>query len=165
MQPTPGRDEERYRFGSFVLEVTGRELRRGEALVPLPGKAFDLLLTLVRGAGQVVTKSQLMAALWADTVVEESNLTQTVFVLRKALGEDTGQTGFIRTVPRRGYEFIGNVNRETVDGKSFESLPIPQSHVPRFWPALTVLLMVGLGAVGFILFRKPPADARVVRSA
>ena len=105
------RYSECYRFGPFVLEENERELRRGGALVPLPGKAFDLLLILVRGAGRTVTKSELMTALWADTVVEESNLTQTVFVLRKALGEDT-EEAYIRTVPRHGYRLTLAVSVE-----------------------------------------------------
>jgi DNA-binding winged helix-turn-helix (wHTH) protein len=76
-------DWECYRFGPFVHEVKERALRRGSEAVPLSDKAFDLLLTLVRDAGQTVSKSQLMTTLWPDTVVEESNLTQTIFVLRK----------------------------------------------------------------------------------
>jgi DNA-binding winged helix-turn-helix (wHTH) protein len=105
---------EMYRFGPFLIEANARELYRGEALVPLTSKAFDLLLTLVRGVGRTVTKSELMAALWPDTAVEESNLTQTVFVLRKALGEDSEETGYIRTVPRQGYRFVAPV---IVDGR------------------------------------------------
>ena len=106
------RDAERYRFGPFLLDVDERELRRGDAQIPLPGKAFELLLTLVREAGRTVTKPQLMAALWPETAVEESNLTQTVFVLRKALGEDTEEAGLIRTVPRHGYKFVLPVSAE-----------------------------------------------------
>lgn len=80
----------------------------------MTSKAFDLLLALVRGAGRTVTKSELMAALWQDTAVEKSNLTQTVFVLRKALGEDSEETGYIRTMPRQGYRFVAPV---MVDGR------------------------------------------------
>src|ERR1700730_17568087 len=96
---------ERYRFGSFELSVSERELRRGDELIPLTGKTFDLLLALVRGAGRTLTKSELMAALWPDTVVDESNLTQTIFLLRKALGNGADESGYILTVPRRGYKF------------------------------------------------------------
>ncbi|HSP68784.1 MAG TPA: transcriptional regulator, partial [Bryobacteraceae bacterium] len=99
-------DSESYRFGPFLLEANQRKLCRGDAVVPLTDKAFDLLLTLVRGAGRTVTKPELMAALWPDTVVEDSNLTQTVFVVRKALGEDTDETVYIRTVRRQGYRFV-----------------------------------------------------------
>ena len=60
------RKSECYRFGPFQLDAIERELRRGDTVVTLPGKAFDLLLVLVRGAGQTVTKSQLMSALWPD---------------------------------------------------------------------------------------------------
>ena len=108
-------DRECYRFGPFALEVKERELRRGDEVVPLSGKAFDLLLTLVRDAGQTVTKSQLMTSLWPDTAVEEGNLTQTVFVLRKALGEDAA---YIRTLPRQGYRFIAPVSVEGVPAEA-----------------------------------------------
>jgi DNA-binding winged helix-turn-helix (wHTH) protein len=93
---------ERYRFGPFLLDVTEAILRRGDTVVPLTVKGFDLLVVLIRGAGRTITKTELMAALWPDTAVEEGNLTQTVFVLRKALGEDPAGITYIRTLPRPG---------------------------------------------------------------
>ena len=100
---------ERYKFGPFEIDGVERALRRDGEPVPLAAKAFDLLLILVRGAGQTLTKPELMTALWPDTIVEESNLTQTIFVLRKVLGEDVEGCGYILTVPRRGYKFVAPV--------------------------------------------------------
>lgn len=91
------------RFGPFELDRAARTLRRDGGLVPLPPKAFDLLVVLLESHGAVVDKSTLMQRLWPDTFVEEGNLPVTVFALRKALGEPADQ--YIRTVPRRGYCF------------------------------------------------------------
>jgi len=158
------RDAERYRFGPFVLDIDERELRRGDTPVPLPGKAFDLLLTLVGAAGRTVTKAELMSALWPDTTVEESNLTQTVFVLRKAIGEDTDEAGYIRTVPRYGYKFVLPVAAER-NGTASSPSGSPKS----FW--LGAILMgaavLGVLAVTGALFyyraQRPSVDLAAYR--
>jgi len=161
------RDSERYGFGPFQLDVNEGKLRRGDAVVPLTGKAFDLLVALVRGAGQTITKTELMAALWPDTTVEESNLTQTVFVLRKALGEDpegstrkaVGENGdasdYILTVPRRGYKFVSNVSRQGPGGNDLSYTSAPGSRGRWLWP--TIAGVAGLAALGFgLLWMRQP---------
>jgi DNA-binding winged helix-turn-helix (wHTH) protein len=65
-----------YRFGAFSLDAQGRVLMKGEEAVPLTPKTFDVLLLLVQNAGGTVTKDELMKAVWRDSFVEESNLTQ-----------------------------------------------------------------------------------------
>ena len=96
-------------FGSFRVNPEERALFRGDELIPLTPKAFDLLLVLVERSGQVVTKDDLMRLLWPDTFVEESNLGQHVFQLRKALGERAQDSSYIVTVPGRGYRFAQKV--------------------------------------------------------
>jgi TolB-like protein/DNA-binding winged helix-turn-helix (wHTH) protein len=97
-----------YAFGEFLLDAQTRILRlRGEPIA-LTAKAFDVLLLLIQRNGQVVGKNELMDAVWPDSFVEESNLTQTVFMLRKALGETSSQR-FILTVQGRGYRFAPDV--------------------------------------------------------
>src|SRR6266851_8446551 len=98
-----------YEFGSFHLDPAEHLLMRAEAPVQLPPKAFETLLLLVESSGHVLQKTELMAALWPDSFVEESNLTQNIFLLRKALGEDQGDYQYIKTVPRVGYRFIAPV--------------------------------------------------------
>jgi DNA-binding winged helix-turn-helix (wHTH) protein len=94
-----------YEFGPFRLDAdNGLLLREGE-VVPLQRKAFDMLLLLVRRHGQVLKKDELLEQLWPDTVVEESNLTQNVYLLRKALGEASDAQKYILTVPGRGYVY------------------------------------------------------------
>jgi Tol biopolymer transport system component/DNA-binding winged helix-turn-helix (wHTH) protein len=94
-----------YGFGSFRLDAGERVLWRGEELLVLPPKVFDTLWMLVEREGRVVSKSELMEAIWADAFVEESNLSQNIYTLRRTLGVDEQGRQFIETVPRRGYRF------------------------------------------------------------
>jgi Tol biopolymer transport system component/DNA-binding winged helix-turn-helix (wHTH) protein len=98
-----------YRFGQFALNPELRVLYRGGEPVVLTGKCLETLVALIRHRGQVVSKDELLAALWPDTAVEEANLTQNVFTLRKALGDDPKQHRYIATVSGRGYSFVAPV--------------------------------------------------------
>jgi eukaryotic-like serine/threonine-protein kinase len=96
-------------FGPYRVDAEHRLLLRGHDAVPLSPKAFDLLLVLLERSGEVVSKDDLMKLLWPDTFVEESNLGQQVFQLRKALGERPQDHAYIITVPGRGYQFVEQV--------------------------------------------------------
>src|SRR6185503_2263094 len=106
-----------YEFGRFRVKSDERLLLRGEDLVPLTPKAFDILLTLLENDGRIVNKDDLMKKVWPNTFVEEGNLTQNVSLLRKALGENANGPQFIETVPRRGYRFVAPVNRGNGHGQ------------------------------------------------
>lgn len=107
-----------YEFGEFRLDAGDRLLfRRGE-LVPLAPKAIDTLLVLVERGGHVVSKEELMQAVWADAFVEENNLNQAISAVRKALGQTSGGPSFIETVPKRGYRFVGAVTDAPVAAAS-----------------------------------------------
>jgi DNA-binding winged helix-turn-helix (wHTH) protein len=95
-------------FGDFRLDVARRLLLKGKDRQPvkLTSKAFDTLLYMVRHAGTIVGKDELMRAVWPDTVVEENNLSQNVFATRRALGEKQGENRYIATVPGRGFSFV-----------------------------------------------------------
>lgn len=99
-----------YEFGPFCLDASQRVLLREGRLVPLPPKAFSTLLALVVSRGHLVEKDILMETVWPNEFVEESNLAQHIFMLRKALGETVGNTEYIETVPRRGYRFVAPVS-------------------------------------------------------
>lgn len=99
-----------YRFGDFRLDSRERLLWRGEDLVPLPPKAYEVLCRLIEGRGKIVSKDELMTAVWAETFVEEGNLPQNIYILRRALGKNDNGTDFIETVPRRGYRFAAPVS-------------------------------------------------------
>ncbi|MGH9904847.1 MAG: winged helix-turn-helix domain-containing protein, partial [Pyrinomonadaceae bacterium] len=97
-----------YHFGPYHLNERECVLYRNGHPVALRPKAFDILLVLVRNCGHLVEKEELMRQVWPDTIVEEANLTQNIFTLRKLLGE--GEEGrYIETVSRRGYRFVAPV--------------------------------------------------------
>ncbi|HEY1743818.1 MAG TPA: winged helix-turn-helix domain-containing protein [Granulicella sp.] len=91
-----------YHFGEFQLKTTARVLERQGVRVPLGSKAFEVLTHLVMHTGEVVTKDELLKAVWPNSFVEEQNLTQQIASLRKALGD---KSTYITTVPGRGYQF------------------------------------------------------------
>ncbi len=94
-----------YEFGPYRLEPATRTLLRGDDVLDLPPKAVEVLTELIKRQGNVVGKQVLMDAVWAGRFVEEGNLTQMIFLLRRALGDRGGDKGCIQTVPRRGYLF------------------------------------------------------------
>jgi Tol biopolymer transport system component/DNA-binding winged helix-turn-helix (wHTH) protein len=96
-------------FGPYLLDGRERVLRRGDETVALTPKAFDLLAAFVEQPGRLLSKDDLLKQVWPDTFVEESNLAYHVFVLRKALGESSGNGPYIETVPKRGYRFTAAV--------------------------------------------------------
>src|SRR2546423_1220369 len=99
-----------YKFGDFRLDAAKRLLlKRGGEAVPLTPKVFDTLLYLIENRGSVLTKDELMKALWPDTLVEENNLGQNISKLRGVLGESRGEHRYILTVPGRGYRFVADV--------------------------------------------------------
>ena len=97
-----------YEFGPFRLEPNERKLLRGNEIVELTPKAFDTLLILVRNSGHLLEKDELISRVWPETFVEEGSLSNNIFLLRKALGEETA---FIETVPKRGYRFVAGVRQ------------------------------------------------------
>ena len=100
-----------YHFGRFRLDTGDRVLFRDLEPVPLTPKVFDILLALVEQGGRVVPKDDLMKRVWPGTFVEDGNLTQSVSILRKALGESGGGPQFIETIPRRGYRFVADIRK------------------------------------------------------
>ncbi len=98
-----------YEFGPFRMDPDNKVLlREGQAIAVTP-KAFDTLLVLVRRSSEVVTKDELLKAIWPDSFVEEANLNQNIFMLRKALGDTQEERRYIVTIPARGYRFAAPV--------------------------------------------------------
>jgi DNA-binding winged helix-turn-helix (wHTH) protein/TolB-like protein/Flp pilus assembly protein TadD len=98
-----------YQFDSFRLNPTQQILERNGEIVPLSPKVLEILLVLVENSGQVVAKDELIKRVWADTFVEETNLTKNISILRKVLSENNSGSSFIETIPKRGYRFIAPV--------------------------------------------------------
>lgn len=108
-----------YEFGPFRIDPNRRILLRGENPIALQPRAFDVLFVLVQNSEHMVSKDDLMKAVWPDTFVEEANLSQHIFVLRKTLGDAKRENRYIVTVPGRGYRFAEKVNivEEESEGK------------------------------------------------
>ena len=98
-----------YEFGPFLLDATDRVLYRDGQIRSVTPKGFDLLLALVRNAGRVLPKEQLMRDVWPDTFVEDNNLTVNISALRKILDAGSAGPSHIQTVSRRGYRFAADV--------------------------------------------------------
>ncbi len=98
-----------YEFGEFRVDPEKQLLFRGDERIPLTPKVLETLLILVRREGELVSKDELMRELWPNSFVEESNLSQNIFVLRKALGDTPDDRRHIMTVPGRGYRFAMEV--------------------------------------------------------
>lgn len=137
-------------FGPFHLDPEARQLLREGQPVSLTPKAFDALLFLAQNGGRLISKEELMKALWPDAYVCDSNLTQTVFMLRKALGKAESGQSYIVTVPGRGYRFVADVAPpEPVPFPSkSETVPLEKtSGSRRRWSLVVLVVLMGLGAI------------------
>ncbi len=104
-------DECRYRFGPFLLDPAERLLTRDGTPVALTHRVFETLMVLVRNPGQMISKDELMEAIWPGRYMEEGSLKQAIFTLRKALSGEADDTQYIVTAPGRGYSFMAAVER------------------------------------------------------
>lgn len=178
MSVLPSREPAIFAFGPFVLDRDRRLLERDGAAVAITPKAFDLLVVFAERGGEVVSKDELLAALWPDTAVEENNLTFQVSTLRKALGPEGARC--IATLPGRGYQFVAPLRRvqpavpaepetpATVEaetlGEEVERTTIVVSEtVSKGWLWVTVLLLVAIGIFvpAKILRRRIAADTSI----
>ncbi len=99
----------KYKFGEFHLDAGEGVLRKSGKIIPLPPKAIQALELLVRNDGRVVSRSEMIERLWPEAFVEESNLTVTISMLRRALGDHEDGRSFIETIAKRGYRFLPQV--------------------------------------------------------
>lgn len=99
----------KYHFGEFQLDTTERVLRQSGEILPLQPKTLQVLEMLVKNAGRVVSRGEMLDSLWPDIDVEESNLTVNISALRRALGDNENGAKFIETVSKRGYRFVPKV--------------------------------------------------------
>src|SRR6187399_2953419 len=104
-------DQEVYEFDGFTLDVNERRLANRHQVVALAPKAHDVLVALVRDAGRLVTKQDLLDRVWPDAHVEEGILSVHISSLRKALEDHDADRRLIETVPRAGYRFLAEVTR------------------------------------------------------
>jgi len=113
MQSSEGQD---YIFGRFYLDTRERILLCDGNAVRITLKAFNILFVLVQRTGHIVEKDELMKQVWPNAFVEEANLTQHIYKLRKILGAKAEGVQYIETVPRRGYRFTAATSMPRRDG-------------------------------------------------
>jgi TolB-like protein len=106
-----------YRFEAYTLDADRYELRRGADLVPVEPQVFGVLLHLVRSRGRIVSRDDLIAGVWDGRIVSESTLNSRVSAVRHAIGDDGEQQRLIRTLPHKGYRFIGLVQESSEASK------------------------------------------------
>ena len=121
----PGRFVE---FERFRFDLDTARLFDAGALVAVPPKAVETLRVLLQHRSRIVTKDELLALVWPDTIVEEANLAQQIFVLRRVLGDEAERPRFIATLPRRGYRFVADVI-EISEGSGTDVLTHPSGAV------------------------------------
>jgi TolB-like protein/DNA-binding winged helix-turn-helix (wHTH) protein/Flp pilus assembly protein TadD len=163
MTPNPAAEARPvYVFGPFRLDAAERRLTRDGAEIALTRKTFDLLLTLVEGAGRLQTREALIQALWPDTIVEEHSLTWHLSTLRRALGDTGASPSYVETVRGHGYRFVAPVeNFGAVPGEApaaaaaVETSGRPAPKPRRGALALAGVLGVAALAVAVALARKP----------
>ena len=121
----PHSNHHSYEFGPYRLSVAQRVLTRDGEIISLTPKATEILVRLVVNAGQLLEKDDLLKEVWPDTFVEEANLTQNIFTLRRALGDERAGPRYIETVSRRGYRFVADVRVCEGDGQASTAIDAP----------------------------------------
>jgi Tol biopolymer transport system component/DNA-binding winged helix-turn-helix (wHTH) protein len=153
-----------YSFGPFSLDPETRVLLRDGEPIAMAGKTLDTLLLLVQNRGRLVDKDELLSRLWPDTVVEEANISQSIFTVRRILGDSPKNHRYIATVAGRGYQFVAPVTESTTRTEPAGSeLKEPPRKRSTFWrnrgfqfgaAAITIVVL----AVGIALWRAQHPD-------
>lgn len=125
-----------YQFENYSFDVDRQELRRGPELVPIEPQVLDLLHYLIRNRERVVSKDDLIANVWNGRIVSESTLTSRITSARQAIGDSGEQQRLIRTIPRKGIRFVGEVreNLSSVGASAAQSAPMDQDTTPPASP-------------------------------
>lgn len=159
-----------YEFDCYRIDVTNRLILRYDEPLPLTPKAVEILLALIAHRGEIIGKSDLMKMVWPDTVVEDGNLAQNIYLLRKVLSQASNGRRYVETVARRGYRFVGEVREirgsqgvrserddiipelraevpaEEIGNSEFTNLDRPASRLQTY----TLFAVAGLFVVGLI---------------
>ena len=99
-------------FADYALDIDRRELNRGSELISIGPQVFDLLVYLVKSRERVVSRDDLLSAIWGGRIVSESALSTRINAVRSAIGDSGEEQRLIRTVLRKGFRFVGAVREE-----------------------------------------------------
>jgi DNA-binding winged helix-turn-helix (wHTH) protein/tetratricopeptide (TPR) repeat protein len=128
-----------YRFGNFALDTERRELRHGLVIVrPLEPQVFDLLKYLIQNRERVVSRDDLLKAIWKGRIVSDGALSVRINAARHAIGDNGREQRLIRTLRRKGFRFVGTVYEDRADGAEAKSAPGEQRLAFSTRPALVV---------------------------
>lgn len=106
----------RYVFEDFAFDTERREMHRGEVPLPVAPQVFDLLEYLIRNRERVISKDELINAVWSGRIISDEALTTRLNVARKAIGDNGLEQRSIKTFPRKGFRFVGEVHEEPTSG-------------------------------------------------
>ena len=166
-----------YCFGPFFLNPAARVLLRSDQPVEVTAKVFETLVILVQNRGRVVSKDELLLALWPNTLVEEANLTQSISTLRKVLNDKPKEHRYVATVPRQGYSFVASVvekpSSEVSQPSAKDLSPVASSRSSARVGALNSYYLFGLvlaliflsSSVVYLTLRKAPQQSVFYSSA
>jgi DNA-binding winged helix-turn-helix (wHTH) protein len=147
----------RLTFDDYILDVARRELWRGCEPVVVEPQVFDLLVYLAQHPERVVTKDELLQAVWDGRIVSESAITNRVNAARRAIGDSGEQQRLIRTVPRKGFRFIGAIKKEAAESTK-EAVPQGSRRRQRIAVAFTAAVsgLLGGAIAAFLLWPAHP---------
>jgi DNA-binding winged helix-turn-helix (wHTH) protein/Flp pilus assembly protein TadD len=128
-----------YVFGPFKLDPSRGRLTYGTEVVPLPYRLFELLMTLVRANGCIVSREALYAQIWPEGGVADSSLSQHIYMLRRALGERAGDRLYIATIHDRGFRFVAPISIEDATQNFYPVIDQCQPNEEDVTPSLTVI--------------------------
>ena len=165
------RDRRIYEFGDIRVDIGRMAATRGGDAIPLEPKAFDVLVYLVEHRDRLVTKDELLDAVWAGTFVTPNVLTRAVAQIRKALGDEAGESRYIETAAKRGYRFIAPVvvtgdDPETAAATTTSAAPVPPMPVhaaparsTRRTAILVAALVIVVATIAVVVFQRPRGAA------
>jgi TolB-like protein len=146
-----------YRFNDFVLDPDRRELARGSGAIVIGPQVFDLLIYLVQNRERVVSKDNLIDVVWGGRIISESTLTSHINAVRKAIGDTGGEQHLVRTIARKGYRFVGDV-QESNGSKRPDLTALPEPAAQASPPALTLPDRPSIAVLPFVNLSGDPAQ-------
>jgi DNA-binding winged helix-turn-helix (wHTH) protein/TolB-like protein/Tfp pilus assembly protein PilF len=151
-----------YEFGKYRLNPTDKSLWRDNQVVALTPKQIEILLLLLENAGNTVSREEFFNLIWGGTFVEEANLTQNVFQLRKTLSENHGRAEFIETVPKRGYRFAAPCRKSENKGNpTIEKrlATVEKTRLFNFRNLVLACLFICLLTLGYFFFFRSKSNS------
>jgi TolB-like protein/DNA-binding winged helix-turn-helix (wHTH) protein/Flp pilus assembly protein TadD len=152
-----------FRFGDFEINLARRELRHSGAIVHLEPQVFDLLVHLVQNRDRIVSKDELIDVIWHGRIVSEAALSSRISAARRALGDSGNDQSLIRTMYKRGFRFVGNLDERAsapaaiADGQA-PAPPLPADGAPRLVPNAEPLPLPDKPSIAVLPFQNMSTD-------